>query len=109
MARLLILPAIAAVLAVSLLSSCASVPTARQEPAQQAATATEAKAPFMAQFVGLQWLNPLQRRDYPTEWQLLWTLGLLKPNKNDDMVRTEPESFTKLQFVASLANGWKGT
>ncbi|ONR84611.1 virulence factor, partial [Burkholderia cenocepacia] len=30
-------------------------------------------APFVAQVVGLEWLNPLQRRDYPTEWQLLWT------------------------------------
>lgn len=36
--------------------------------------------PYMAQVVGLQWLNPLERMDYPTEWQLLWTLGLVKPN-----------------------------
>ncbi|MDS0796468.1 virulence factor, partial [Burkholderia pseudomultivorans] len=34
---------------------------------------------FAAQVVGLEWLNPLQRRDYPTEWQLLWTMGLVKP------------------------------
>lgn len=43
--------------------------------------------PVVAQAVGLEWLNPL-RRDYPTEWQLLWTLGLVKPNANDDMIRT---------------------
>jgi hypothetical protein len=109
MARLLILPAIAAVFSVALLSSCASGPAARQEFAAQAPTPLEAKAPFVAQVVGLQWLNPLQRRDYPTEWQLLWTLGLVKPNKNDDMVRKEPETFTKLQFIASQANGWEGT
>ncbi|BEU68603.1 hypothetical protein MAFF301069_31580 [Ralstonia pseudosolanacearum] len=75
-----------------------------QRPAQAATpkveaapAAAEAAKPFMAQVVGLEWLNPLQRRDYPTEWQLLWTLGLVKPNKNDDMVRTDPKSFTTLQ------------
>lgn len=36
--------------------------------------------PFVAQVVGLAWLNPLQRRDYPTERQMQWTLGLVKPN-----------------------------
>ncbi|WP_241017497.1 MULTISPECIES: virulence factor [Burkholderia] len=61
--------------------------------------------PFMAQVVGLAWLNPLQRRDYPTEWQLLWTMGLAKPNKNDDMVRTDPKSFSTLQPVAIVADG----
>jgi hypothetical protein len=57
----------------------------------------------MAQVVGLQWLNPLQRRDYSTEWQLLWTLGLARPNKNDDMLRSEPELFSTLQAVAGIA------
>ena len=47
--------------------------------------------PFMAQVVGLQWLNPLQRRDYPTQWQLLWTLGLVPPNSDDDMVKANPK------------------
>jgi hypothetical protein len=64
--------------------------------------------PFMAQVVGLQWLNPLQRRDYPTEWQLLWTLGLVGPNKNDDMVRAKPEKYGKLQAVGSIAIGNDG-
>lgn len=64
--------------------------------------------PFMAQVVGLEWLNPLQRRDYPTEWQVLWTMGLAKPNKNDDMVRTDPKSFTLLQPVAGIAYGNQG-
>ena len=31
--------------------------------------------PLEAQVVGLQWLNPLQRKDYPTEWQLLAELA----------------------------------
>ncbi|KWO39806.1 virulence factor [Burkholderia sp. MSMB1459WGS] len=62
-------------------------------------------APFVAQVVGLEWLNPLQRRDYPTEWQLLWTLGLVKPNANDDMVRTNPKKYSTLQAVSIVADG----
>ena len=64
--------------------------------------------PFQAQVVGLQWLNPLQRRDYSTEWQLLWTLGLARPNKDDDMLKLEPQTFTKLQVISSIANGNNG-
>ncbi|MFM0288561.1 virulence factor [Paraburkholderia megapolitana] len=74
---------------------------------QEAATVSSA-SPFLAQVVGLEWLNPLQRRDYPTEWQLLWTLGLVKANKNDDMVRTKPAAFSSLQSVAGIANGVHG-
>lgn len=62
----------------------------------------------MVQVVGVQWLNPLQRRDYPTEWQLLWTLGLAAPNKNDDMVRTKPQKYSKLQSIGGLAAGNDG-
>ncbi|VWC04770.1 virulence factor [Burkholderia lata] len=65
-------------------------------------------APFVAQVVGLAWLNPLQRRDYPTEWQLLWTLGLVKPNSNDDMVRAKPAKYTTLQPIAIVADGNRG-
>ena len=65
--------------------------------------------PFTAQVVGLIWLNPLERMDYPTEWQLLWAQGLATPNKNDDMVRTDPKSFTTLQSVAGIAYGNSGT
>tara|TARA_R110001583_G_C5670685_1_gene410965 strand:+ start:13113 stop:14525 length:1413 start_codon:yes stop_codon:yes gene_type:complete len=64
--------------------------------------------PFRAQVVGLQWMNPLVRRDYPTEWQLLWTLGVAEPNKNDDMVRTEPKSFGTVQPVTSIVSTWDG-
>ncbi|WP_254601510.1 virulence factor [Burkholderia lata] len=72
-------------------------------------TIEESVRPFVAQVVGLIWLNPLQRMDYPTEWQLLWTQGLAAPNKNDDMVRTDPKSFTTLQSVAGIAYGNRGT
>jgi len=66
-------------------------------------------APFVAQVVGLAWLNPLQRRDYPTEWQLLWTLGLVKPNNNDDMVRTNPQKYSSLQAISIVADGQRGS
>src|SRR5476651_1902111 len=104
MNRFLLLPALAAVAALSLLSACAPAPTQAVAPAPAVVPAAPPQ-PFMAQVVGLQWLNPLQRRDYPTEWQLLWTLGLVKPNKDDDMVRTEPEKYSKLQMVSSIAVG----
>lgn len=57
---------------------------------------------------GLIWLNPLHRRDYPTEWQILWTLGLAKPNKNDDVLKSDPALFSKVQAIASIAAGHQG-
>ncbi|WP_260435402.1 virulence factor [Burkholderia cepacia] len=69
---------------------------------------SESAQPFVAQVVGLEWLNPLQRRDYPTEWQILWTMGLVQPNKNDDMVRTMPQKFSKLQSIGALVYGNQG-
>lgn len=84
-----------------LLGACAT------PPLQEATVARS--GPLMAQVVGLQWLNPLQRRDYPTQWQLLWTLGLVQPNPDDDMVREKPEKYTKLQSIASIAVGNNGS
>lgn len=46
--------------------------------------------------------------DYPTEWQLLWTLGLAKPNIDDDMVKKEPELFGSLQSIGSIVDGRDG-
>jgi|SRR5450830_456973 len=107
MTRLLAFPALGAIVTFALLTACAQPPTA-------AVTATPVVAPaapppkFMAQVVGVQWLNPLQRRDYPTEWQLLWTMGLVKPNKDDDMVKAKPQKYSTLQMVASIAAGNDG-
>ncbi|MGS0892566.1 virulence factor [Burkholderia stagnalis] len=64
--------------------------------------------PFVAQVVGLGWMNPLQRKDYPTEWQVLWALGLVKPNDNDDMVRTNPQKYSSLQPISIVADGRRG-
>ena len=63
--------------------------------------------PFTAQVVGVQWLNPLQRQDYPTEWQLLWTLGKVRPNKEDDMVELYPKEFSDVRFVSDIAQSEK--
>jgi hypothetical protein len=109
MTRFLAIPVLAAISTLSFLAVCASKPAPGLAEAR-AATPVIAKPvkPFKAQVVGLQWLNPLQRRDYPTEWELLWTLGLVQPNKDDDMVRTEPQKFSKLQTISSIAIGNKG-
>ncbi|MBW9335856.1 hypothetical protein FEE59_20280 [Herbaspirillum sp. RU 5E] len=64
---------------------------------------------FKAQVVGIQWLNPLIRRDYPTEWQLLWALGVVKPNLHDDEVQRDPAVFTTVQSIAPIAYGGRGS
>jgi hypothetical protein len=64
--------------------------------------------PFRAQVVGVQWMNPLVRRDYPTEWQLLWTLGLSAPNLKDDMVKTNPDLFTSIQPIVPIVSNRTG-
>lgn len=109
MKRFLIMPALTAFAAFTVLTSCASdyAPTASARASIDAPNPEPAR-PFTAQVVGVQWLNPLQRRDYSTEWQLLWTLGLAKPNKNDDMVRTDPKIFSTLQVVSSVVSGVNG-
>ncbi|MDI3293624.1 hypothetical protein [Janthinobacterium tructae] len=66
------------------------------------------KRPYMAQVVAVQWLNPLQRRDYPTQWQLLWTLGLVPPNSDDDMVKANPKKYSSLQAISPIAGGSDG-
>jgi hypothetical protein len=109
MNRFLTMPVLAAISTLLLLSACASKSTSAVATTHVATPIiAEPAKPFMAQVVGLQWLNPLQRRDYPTEWELLWTLGLVRPNKDDDMVRTEPQKFSALQTVGSIAVGNDG-
>ncbi len=66
------------------------------------------KRRYMAQVVAVQWLNPLQRRDYPTQWQLLWTLGLVQPNSDDDMVKENPKKYSSLQAISPVAGGSDG-
>ena len=86
---------------VAVSGGCAMPPA----PPTAAANAPPA-APFMAQVVGLQWLNPLQRRDSPVEWQLLGTLGLVQPNKTDG--KPVPKKYAAVQALNTLANGKAG-
>lgn len=104
MARLLGIPAIVALAALALSTGCSQLATRSAEPTSTiSASAVSNVGLFKAQVVGVQWLNPLVRRDYPTEWQLLWTLGLVKPNKDDEMVKEDPKSFSSVQPVAGIA------
>ncbi len=107
MIRFFAVPALLATGVFCLLTACAAKPPV---PAANTTTpvAAEQAKPFMAQVVGVQWLNPLQRRDYPTEWQLLWTLGLVRPNKDDDMVKVKPKKYSTLQMVGMIAAGNDG-
>jgi len=101
--RLVAIPAAFATLTFGVTMALAARPAHAEAAPVTKPNPTPAR-PYMAQVVGLQWLNPLERMDYPTEWQLLWTLSLVKPNPDDDMVRTEPQTFTKLQAIAAIAN-----
>ncbi|VWD18186.1 virulence factor [Burkholderia lata] len=111
MKRFVVVPSLVALVVflftTAMMRSAHSAPTP-EFVANSAPPVAEPAKPFVAQVVGLIWLNPLQRMDYPTEWQLLWTQGLAAPNKNDDMVRTDPQSFTTLQSVAGIAYGNRG-
>jgi hypothetical protein len=88
---------------ITLLAACSSPP-----PALPAAPLPLATSPFMAQVVGLQWINPLQRRDYPVEWQLLWTLGAVQPNKSDPKAKPLPKKYKSVQALNSIASGRGG-
>ncbi|ANQ86632.1 hypothetical protein dqs_3615 [Azoarcus olearius] len=73
----------------------------QQERALQ--EAHDQKHRFAAQVVGLQWLNPLVWKDYPTEWNALWALRLAKPNEDDAQVRKNPEFYAQVGPVAGIA------
>lgn len=106
MKRLLLMPTLLAFATLFFLSACASKTSVVAPISIPAAAVPE--QPYMAQVVGVQWLNPLQRRDYPTEWQLLWTLGLAKPNKDDSKVKENPVRFGKVQSIGMIAAGNDG-
>ncbi|OHV98905.1 hypothetical protein AKG95_06275 [Janthinobacterium lividum] len=94
-----------------ILSACVRLrtPTSTKVVSVTSNTPMPVARPFMAQVVGLQWLNPLQRRDYPTQWELLWMLGLVKPNSDDEMVKEKPDKYSRLQSIASIAAGNDGS
>ena len=96
-------------LALIFLAACARFRSSPNSPTNAMMVSPETiKRPYMAQVVAVQWLNPLQRRDYPTQWQLLWTMGLVQPNPADDMVRANPGKYSSLQAISPVAAGNEG-
>lgn len=109
MKRLFFLPGLAAAAAFLLSTALVLPASAKAAPAAvDVPSSSSQRKPLVAQVVGLAWLNPLQRRDYPTEWQLLWTMGLVRPNEHDDMVKIKPEKYSKLQSIGALAYSNQG-
>ncbi|MDN7587255.1 virulence factor [Burkholderia seminalis] len=111
MRRLVLVPGLVAIMVfafATVIATPRAVAASSMDKAVPIAGASSSK-PFVAQVVGLGWMNPLQRRDYPTEWQILWTLGLVKPNVNDDMVRTNPKKYSTLQAISIVADGNRGS
>ena len=103
--RLFILPLLLAIATLSLGTACTTRGSVTPGPAEAAAPPAE---PFRAQVVGVQWMNPLVWKDYPTEWQLLWVQGLAGPNKSDVQVKANPEKYSRVGFVASIGSAWDG-
>ncbi|WP_108041956.1 virulence factor [Burkholderia sp. NRF60-BP8] len=110
MKRMVLVPGLLAVLVFvfSTMLATSSAVAATPRTVGDAESKSDSVKPFVAQVVGLEWLNPLQRRDYPAEWQLLWTLGLASANKNDDMVRTNPKKYSAVQAISIIADGSSG-
>ena len=106
MAKNFIFASVAAIMATVGLSSC--VVKSEVMIDKNKAGTSGVGMPFTAQVVGVQWLNPLHRQDYPTEWQLLWTMGKVRPNKKDDMVELYPAIFSNVRSVAGIASSNDG-
>jgi len=102
MTRIFGLPAMLSVAVLGLLTACATPPADPRSLAVAVAAPAKPAKPYMAQVVGVQWLNPLVWKDYPTEWNLLWTLGLAKPNANDEVVKEEPAKFSSVQPIGTI-------
>ena len=106
MAYLFSFPAAFAIATLAFTSLASATPL--QSNSNPSSASTKNIIPTTAQVVGLQWLNPLQRKDYPTEWQLLWTLGLAQPNPDDEMVESNPDKYLKLKPISHIATANNG-
>ena len=54
----------------------------QQRPLTDEEQATQRRH-FAVQVMGVQWVNPVMRRSYPTQWNLLWALGVAKTDSDD--------------------------
>lgn len=105
--RLLFFPCAVAVFVLAF-TSLATARSLQPKNISHTAPATNSTKPFVAQVVGLQWLNPLQRVDYPIEWQLLWTMGLVSPNQDDEKVAENPKKYRRIGPVSHIGNANDG-
>jgi len=55
--------------------------------------------------MGVQWLSPLVRRDYPAEWNLLWRIGLASLNANDDYKDDTPATVQRVLRRTACRSG----
>ncbi|MFK0380199.1 hypothetical protein [Pandoraea sp. NPDC090278] len=85
---------------VSMTSDYIRKPVAWPRMKKSVAADDAARSPA-AVILGVQWLNPLMRRSYPTQWNLLWAQGLAQPNANDK----EAARFKLGDVVGSLVGG----
>jgi hypothetical protein len=60
--------------------------------------------PTLVQVLGLQWLSPVHRGDYPTQWHLLWAQGLAKPNADDPRLAEDDSAFEKVDVFRPLVS-----
>ncbi|MCM3278836.1 hypothetical protein M3614_22400, partial [Bacillus velezensis] len=69
--RLVLVPGLVAIMVFAFATVIAAPRAMAASSADKAVPIAGASSskPFVAQVVGLGWMNPLQRRDYPTEWQ----------------------------------------
>ena len=90
------------------LTGCANSSEPTNNDPVKNSTLTTQRVNSSVQVAGVILLNPLHRRDYPTEWQILWTLGLSKPNKDDSLLKSKPEKYSRVNAIASIAAGFRG-
>ncbi len=74
---------------------CAAAPEA-SDPQPQL------RRPAALQVLGIQWLSPIQRSDYPTQWHLLWAQGLAQPNPDDPRLAEDAKAFDKVDVFQPL-------
>lgn len=95
-------------LSFALLTGCNILPLYEKNPAMKEKSTMTTAIKSSVQVVGMIWLNPLHRKDYPTEWQTLWVMGKVKPNSDDDMLRKKPSNYSTVRYVSLIADGNDG-
>lgn len=108
MLRVFSIPAAVSLMTFAAFTVAVNIPAKAEGKSLATPSNVASSEPYKVQVVGVQWLNPLVRRDYPTEWQLLWALGIAQPNRKDEKVRDKPEKFTSVQPISGVAFSWNG-